>query len=262
LKGSFDDLVGEALVAPFRGWDFSWLRGRSRTWPLPWDYCHVVHDAARGAGALLDMGTGGGEVLSRIDGLPRSTVATESWAPNVPVARARLRPLGIPVVHDTGAPGNIDQPAGHERLPFRDDVFDVVANRHESFVATEVARVLRAGGRFVTQQVDCHTYDGFRAALGLPVVHEPSSWLPVASHQTTAAGLVTLTAVEGAERERFDDVGALVYYLRVVSWAIPEFSVDRCEPALRALHDRMQVEALVVEQQRFLLVAEKPRMAS
>jgi hypothetical protein len=89
LTRSFEDLVADAMAAPFTGWDFSWLRGRSRTWPLPWDYRGVVGDAAHGADALLDMGTGGGEVLSKIEGLRRLTVATESWAPKVPIADAR-----------------------------------------------------------------------------------------------------------------------------------------------------------------------------
>ena len=34
----FDELVTEAMDAPFSGWDFSWLDGRSRSEPLPWDY--------------------------------------------------------------------------------------------------------------------------------------------------------------------------------------------------------------------------------
>jgi hypothetical protein len=33
----FDELVAEALTAPFSGWDFSWLDRRSWTEPLPWD---------------------------------------------------------------------------------------------------------------------------------------------------------------------------------------------------------------------------------
>jgi hypothetical protein len=63
----FDELVTEALTAPFSGWDFSWLDRRSWTEPLPWDYGARVAALARGARTMLDMGTGGGEALS---GLP------------------------------------------------------------------------------------------------------------------------------------------------------------------------------------------------
>lgn len=63
----FDELVTEALTAPFSGWDFSWLDRRSWTEPLPWDYTARVAALARSARTMLDMGTGGGEALS---GLP------------------------------------------------------------------------------------------------------------------------------------------------------------------------------------------------
>jgi len=32
---TFEELVGEALRAPFSGWDFSWLAARSRSGRLP-----------------------------------------------------------------------------------------------------------------------------------------------------------------------------------------------------------------------------------
>ena len=60
----FDELVTEALTAPFSGWDFTWLDRRSWTEPLPWDYSARVAALARSARTMLDMGTGGGEALS------------------------------------------------------------------------------------------------------------------------------------------------------------------------------------------------------
>ena len=35
----------------------------------------------------------------------------------------------------------------------------------------------------------------------------------------------------------FDDVGAVVYFLRLVVWIVPGFSVERFEDRLRELHD-------------------------
>lgn len=103
---SFDDLVAEAMAAPFSGWDFSWLAARTVTSALPWDYSAEVTSRAAGASALLDLGTGGGEWLAALSHRPASTVATEGWPPNVGVAAARLRPLGVPVVQVAGAPDN------------------------------------------------------------------------------------------------------------------------------------------------------------
>ncbi len=50
-------------------------------------------------------------------------------------------------------------------VPFRDACFDLVINRHEAFEAEEVARVLAAGGRFLTQQASS-AQDQFHALLG------------------------------------------------------------------------------------------------
>jgi len=256
---TFEELVDEALTAPFSGWDFSWLRSRSTPGKLPWSYLRELGRRAVAADTMLDMGTGGGEVLSRLHPRPAVTVATEAWPPNVPVAADRLRPLGIAVVQDEGARENYLRDGDERgRLPFRDGTFALVANRHEAFNAAEVSRVLAPGGTFVTQQVDFRTYDDLYRLLGLHVPEEPESWLPLAREQAERAGLVVVGAVRGEEREEFHDIAAVVYYLRVVSWAIPEFSLEACSARLRAAHDSRQLWPVVVRQRRFLLVAAKP----
>jgi SAM-dependent methyltransferase len=135
------------------------------------------------------MGIGGGEWLSSLPGRP-AHVATESWPPNVRVAAARLRPLGIGVVHDEGAVDNVAQHRGEPRgrLAFREGAFDLVVNRHEAFVAEEVRRVLRPGGVFVTQQADWGSRR-FHELLGLqpPTVEEFR--LELALKEVTDAGL-------------------------------------------------------------------------
>jgi hypothetical protein len=255
---AFDDLVTEALAAPFSGWDFSWLGTGPSTQRLPWSYRREVARRAGLAGTMLDMGTGGGEWLSRLSPRPRRTVATEAWPPNVPVAAARLRPLGVAVIQDEGAPDNMaEDRADRGRLPLRDGAFGLVANRHEAFRATEVARVLAPGGTFITQQVDFHSYDDLYQVVGLNVPDQPESWLPLAMQQLRNAGLTVQTAVRGAEWHTLRDAGALVYYLRVVGWAIPEYSLDACRPALRAAHERPEIWPVPLRQRHFLLVASK-----
>jgi hypothetical protein len=56
-KPTFDELIDEALAAPFEGWDFSWLDGRMTQLQLPWDYATRVKARMRGTRAMLDMGT-------------------------------------------------------------------------------------------------------------------------------------------------------------------------------------------------------------
>jgi SAM-dependent methyltransferase len=257
----FDELVTEALDAPFSGWDFSWLDRHSRTEPLPWDYAAEVAALARKAATMLDMGTGGGELLSRLPARAPRTVATEGWPPNVPVAARRLLPLGIPVVHVDGALDNDDQDSsgsGDGRLPFRDGSFDLVCNRHESFRAAEVSRVLAPGGTFVTQQVDYHLTDGLAQALGIEMPAEPDSWLELAKRQVTDAGLLIRESAWAPAHTRFEDIAGVVYYLRLFGEEYPGYSLDKYRQRLRALFEDVSVWPVTSTESRFLLRAVKP----
>jgi hypothetical protein len=111
---------------------------------------------------------------------------------------------------------------------------------------------------FITQQLDHHSYDDFYTALEMQAPAEPESWLPRAKQQVEDAGLTAVAAQTAVERQHFDDVGALVYYLKVVSWAVLGFDIDACMAALRRLHERMQQEPLLIRQRRFLIIASKP----
>jgi SAM-dependent methyltransferase len=255
---TFERLAAEAQEARFSGWDFSWLATRCTDEPLPWDYRSEVARRAVGARALLDMGTGGGEILSGLVPRPPRTVATEAWPPNVPVAARRLRPLGVPVVQDEGAADNFAEDPGRGRLPFRDGTFPLVTNRHESFLPAEVSRVLAPGGTFVTQQVDMHNDDDLYRLLGLQVPEQPDSWLPLAQRQLREAGLIVQVATAGEQGQRFDDVAGIIYYLRVVPWAVPEYTLDRCAGRLRELHETPDAWPVTHRQRRFLIVAAKP----
>jgi SAM-dependent methyltransferase len=256
----FDELVTEALAAPFSGWDFSWLDRRSWTEPLPWDYGARVAALARRARTMLDMGTGGGETLSQLPSRSPRTVATEGWPPNVPVAGRRLLPLGIPVIQNEPAADNMDQNGADDtgRLPFRDGSLDLICNRHESFVAAEVSRVLAPGGTFATQQVDYHDNDDLAQILGIQTPEEPESWIGLAQRQVTEAGLVIEEAVRADQRICLDDIAAVVFYLKAVSWSIPGYSLEKHRDRLRALHEDASAWPVMTRGYRFLLVASKP----
>ena len=85
----FHNLVTEAWRADFSGWDFHWLEGRLVEDPLPWDYPRLVHDHFPGVNSMLDMGTGGGELLASLAPLPPETHVTESYPPNQVIAKVQ-----------------------------------------------------------------------------------------------------------------------------------------------------------------------------
>ncbi len=238
---SVDSLLDHALAVSTEGWDFTRLGSRLMVTPPPWDYPALVAAQAGRARTMLDMGTGGGEWLAALPARPAKTLATECWPPNVPVAARRLRALGVVVVQAEGAPDNQDQRADETqgRLPFRDGAIDLVANRHESFLPGEVARILAAGGSFVTEQVGTGSYDDLHQLLDLPAP-PPGRWtVSLAIEQLAEVPLHVVASGSGAERTTFADVGALVWYLRQVPWAVPGFDVDRNRARLRAAHERM-----------------------
>lgn len=236
---------------PFAGWDFAHLAGRRRDDPLPWDHAQIVGAALPGSRALLDMGTGGGEFLSGLRPLPPRTCATEGYAPNVPLARARLEPLGIAVA-EIGEDGP---------LPFEDSAFDLVINRHESYDPGEVWRVLQPGGRFITQQVGGDDERELNALLGAPnPTHEYGFWtLGYAQPRLAEAGFAIARAEEAHIPARYTDVGALVYSLKITPWQIPDFTVERYLAPLQALHRHCQQGGTIAfRTHRFIIVAEKP----
>ena len=266
----FEQLVAEAVAAPVSGWDFSWLGDRRRDLDqLPWRWYDAIGAAVRATGArtLLDMGTGGGEVLAGYleEGGPRPElmVATEAWPPNVPVAAARLAPIGIAVVADEGAPDNDTWtgPGGRGRLAFRRGALDVIVNRHEAYAPDEVLAVLAPGGRFLTQQVGGENELAWIDLFGRVPEHAAEGWgREQAVAQAASAGFEVLDSGEAHPRVAFADVGAVVYYHRLIPWFVPGFDPTGADrTALEALHARIEADGpLVLRSHRYWFVA-RPR---
>jgi SAM-dependent methyltransferase len=249
-KELFDELITEAQNQEFTGWDFSYISGRMIQGQPSWDYRAIVLDRARGAGSMLDMGTGGGEFLSSLPFLPYVTCATEGYPPNISLARRRLGPLGVRVfeVHSD------------EDLPFEDSAFDLVINRHESFSARQVFRLLKPGGKFLTQQVGGS--DNFRLNELLQAKpHYPyHNWtLQEACKRLVKAGFRILDQQEEFLETAFVDIGAVVYYLMAVPWQIEDFTIQKYYNKLADIHNLIEKDGeLVTSSHRFLLETEKP----
>ncbi|MCL1820033.1 MAG: class I SAM-dependent methyltransferase [Oscillospiraceae bacterium] len=200
----------------FQGWDFSHIDGRWECPEPPWDYRSIVKSYLKDTDILLDMGTGGGEVLLTINHPYRNTYATEAYVPNYELCKKVLSPLGITVV----------QTYTDDKLPFENDFFDVIINRHESFDLSEVNRTLKRGGHFITQQVgnkNCCEFEqrlnsGFISHSSSHTINNYTDTLIEMGHQIIKTGEVQYSV-------KFFDVGALVYYAKIVVWNFPGFSV-------------------------------------
>ncbi len=247
----FDQLLKEAEEQAFEGWDFSYLRGRWETDSLTWDYRAIVENHLPPANALLDMGTGGGEFLSSLSPLPPRTSATEAYPPNIKAAREQLEPLGVvvKVVEDD------------EKLPFEDDKFDLVINRHEAYSVTEILRILEPMGVFITQQVGDSDSRELNEGLGIDDGQNLGEWSMHSATQALAeAGFNVLQNAEAMPQTRFFDVGAIVYYAKIIEWQFLGFSIDTHRPQLLKIHEHiLEHGAWTMTSHRFLITAQKPK---
>ncbi|MGW8796026.1 class I SAM-dependent methyltransferase [Streptomyces sp. NPDC055775] len=249
----FEALVAEAAAVSVDGWDFSWLDGRATEQRPSWGYARAMVDRLGRAQAALDIQTGGGEVLASAPKLPPVTVATESWPPNIARATALLHPRGAVVVADA------DEPP----LPFGDAAFDLVVSRHP--VTTwwaEIARVLKPGGTYFSQQVGpASVFELVEYFLGPQPSEARGARDPRrARADAEAAGLEVVDLRLETLRTEFFDIGAVVYFLRKVIWMVPGFTVEQYRPQLAALHHLIETEGpFVAHTTRFLIEARKPR---
>lgn len=253
-QARFDTLVSEGDSEPTEGWDFSWFNGRATEGRPSWGYFESLRKRMVTADAVLDVQTGGGErfadVLSHIENRPKSLAATESWPPNVEIARNTLGPFGALVL----------EVADNDAFPFEEDAFDLVCSRHPTVTLwEEIKRVLRPEGIYFSQQVGAGTNRELADFIMGPQPISKVRRMDRAISMATDAGLEVIHAQEETLPVIFFDIGAVTYFLRKVIWTVPDFSVDRYRDRLILLHERIEQDgSFLSHSRRFLIEARKP----
>ena len=240
----------EEDIAHIHGWDFSHIEDRfSENTDFPWDYRQVIGQYLTEDKKLLDIDTGGGEFLLSLGHPYNNTAATENYEPNVQLCKEKLLPLGIDF-----------RPAdGRGELPFPEETFDIVIDRHGDFNPAQIYRVLKPGGILVMQQVGAENDRALVELLcGDVPMPFPEQYADKASDAFSKAGFTVVRREECFCPIRFYDVGALVWFARVIPWEFPNFSVDthleNLLNAQRILQETGYIEGLT---HRFLIVAQK-----
>jgi SAM-dependent methyltransferase len=239
-----DDLTTATAGASMTGWEFAWLDGLAVASEPSWSYMEIARPLLRTAASLLDLDTGGGELLAEFVPLPAHTVAVESWARNTPAARERLTPFGVEV---------------RTELPAGENEFDVVLSRHGRLPAADIARLLKPGGVLLTQQVGSDDLAELNDALGAPPPH-PRRWDAEAAATTlTAAGLRVTDVREEHPALGFRDIRAIVHHLRTVPWQVRDFTPQKYERELARLTAVIRARGeFTARAHRFLLQAQRP----
>lgn len=234
---------------PFVGWDFSFISetGRMKSELLSWSYGSIATSLVQNAKSMLDMGTGGGEFLSKLRPFPTSVYATEGYLPNVPVAKERLTPLGVKVV----------QISNDENLPFETGKFNLIINQHESFSSQEVRRIISKEGIFLTQQVGGLDCIEINENLRVPINEEFIDWnLKLALKEIQENHFEVLKSAEEFPILRFYDIGALVYYLKAIPWQVPGFEISNFKDELYTIHKIIEQKGYFdAKQHRFMILA-------
>lgn len=241
----------EEEAAHIHGWDFSHISGRyQEEQDLPWSYEEIVRNYLRPDVKMLDIDTGGGEFLLSLGHPCKNLAATENYPPNVELCGKKLLPLGV----------DFKRADGNSSLPFEDGSFDVVINRHGDWNPDEIWRVMKTGGVFITEQVGA---ENDRELVGLLLSDElpfpfPGQYLDIARTTFQDRGFSILKAEEAFRPIKFWDVGALVWFTRIIEWEFPGFSVrgylDNLYRAQELLEQKGVIEGRI---HRFLLVAQK-----
>lgn len=240
----------EEETAHITGWDFSHIHGRyEEENDLPWDYKGIIRQYLRDGSKILDYDTGGGEFLLSLNHPYDQTAATEGFKPNVQLCKEKLLPLGIDF-KECEAPSEI---------PFEDKAFDMIINRHGSFDAGELYRLLKKDGIFITEQVGSDN-DRDLVEMVLPGTDKPFPHLNLREQRRVFedAGFHVIESEEVYRPIKFYDVGAFVWFAQIIEWEFPEFSVEKCFDRLlrmqRIIEEKGEVEGTI---HRYLIVAKK-----
>jgi SAM-dependent methyltransferase len=209
----------EESIARIKGWDFSHVNNKVKEDEMPWNYKQLIQRYIKENDKILDIDTGGGEFLLSLKHPYELTSATEGFAPNVALCRQRLGELGI----------DFREMTDYSRMPFGDDEFDVVINRHGAYDAEEIYRILKPGGIFITQQVgEDNDWDLVKRLLPEAKKKFPGHNLQKQVETFESCGFTALEKDEAHKPICFYDTGALVWFAKIIEWEFADFSVERC----------------------------------
>lgn len=240
----------EQEIAHIKGWDFSHIRGRYQEEDdLPWNFKDIIQSYMKDTDELLDMETGGGEFLLSFAHDPAHTAAIEGYEPNIRICEERLLPRGI----------NFKVADGGDPLPFGDDSFDLITNRHGKYNISELKRVLKRGGLFLTQQVGAENdRELVELLMGKIDIPFPEAYLSIARQEFSERGFDIIEEAEAYRPILFYDVGALVWFARIIDWEFPNFEVNKCQKNLFIAQEILENEGVIRGRiHRYYFVARK-----
>jgi SAM-dependent methyltransferase len=232
------------------GWDFS--RVHFERAPILWDYVGVVRSYLKPTDRVLDIGTGGGEIFFSLAPFFGEGVGIDIQPAMIETARRNQSALSI---------GNISLLSmDSSDLRFNGNEFDVILQRHSGVYVSEVVRVLRPGGYYITQMVGKRSSLNLLDAFGwTPASFGPDWWQPVAelADQFRVQGCHVLAQAEYDVPYVFKDVESFMFWLMAVPWP-EDIELDKHWQNINRILETCQTEqGIETNEHRGLLVVHK-----
>lgn len=235
-----DEILSE--VKARQGWDFSAMNVVRQ--PVPWEYQDVVRGYLRPADTVLDVGTGGGEQM-------RTLAPAFGHGLGIDIDPEMVRIAGT-----SPGPANLSFRLGDHRLGSVPETFDVVLCRQAPFDLDAVAKRLRPGGYFLTQQVGERNMACVKDALG-----QADPPVPVSRDQVRASGLRLVAFMEYDVEYVVRDIESLVFWLNALDLA----HADVCGASALASADDFNTvlagnvddRGFVTNEHRYLVIAQR-----
>jgi SAM-dependent methyltransferase len=232
------------------GWDFS--RVHIERAAVLWEYVDVVRSYLKSTDHVLDIGTGGGEIFLSLAPSFSEGIGVDHNPAMVETAQRNKSAMSIDNISLKMMEGN--------DLRFDVDEFDIVLQRHSRVYVSEIVRVLRPGGYFITQTVGKRSSLYFLDAFGwTPASFGPDWWQSVAelADQFREHDCHIIVQAEYNVPYWFKDVESFMLWFMAVPW--PEaIELDKHWQNINRILETCQTErGIETNEHRGLLVVQK-----
>src|SRR5688572_13500967 len=193
------------------GWNFS--RVRARYDPVPWNYVDVVRQYLKPQDRVLDIGTGGGEIFLSLAPYFGEGIGIDQNTAMIDVAKRNQSALALDNISLLVMEGSA--------LRFDAGEFDVVLLRHLRVYVSEIVRVLRKRGYFITQMVGQRSSLNILDSFGWTPSSFGSDWWQTVAQLADQFLLHGCRIVAQAEYDVpywFYDLESFMFWLMSVPW--------------------------------------------